>query len=83
MPPNIIRKIPYIQNVGQKVYESRIKSSRNSTKKLAQYPFVLGEDRVIKNSKFLIIPRVSSENREYIPMDYFEYPTIASDAVFN
>ncbi|CYB46895.1 TPA: class I SAM-dependent DNA methyltransferase [Staphylococcus aureus] len=82
MPPNIIRKIPYIQNVGQKVYESRIKSSRNSTKKLAQYPFVLGEDRVIKNSKFLIIPRVSSENREYIPMDYFEYPTIASDAVF-
>ncbi|MEL0537214.1 class I SAM-dependent DNA methyltransferase [Staphylococcus debuckii] len=82
MPPKLMRKIPYIQKVIENVYQVRKNSKRKATQKLSQFPYAFGEDRVIKDSKFLIIPRVSSENREYIPMDYFEYPTIASDAVF-
>lgn len=82
MPINLMRKNPEIQKRLESIREARLKSSRDKTKELANYPYALGEDRVIKDSKFLIIPRVSSEKREYIPIDYFEYPTIVSDAAF-
>ncbi|WP_437792641.1 type IIL restriction-modification enzyme MmeI, partial [Macrococcoides caseolyticum] len=82
MPINLMRKNPEIQKRLESIRETRLKSSRDKTKELANYPYALGEDRVIKDSKFLIIPRVSSEKREYIPIDYFEYPTIVSDAAF-
>lgn len=36
---------------------------------------------VVPKSPFLVIPRVSSESRQYIPIGYMEPPVIASDAV--
>ena len=37
---------------------------------------------VIPTSPFLVIPKVSSERREYVPIGWLEPPTIPSDLVF-
>jgi len=38
-------------------------------------------DLVIPDKPFLVIPRVSAERREYVPIGWHEPPTIPSDAV--
>lgn len=37
---------------------------------------------VVPNAPFLVLPKVSSERREYAPIGYLEPPTIASDLLF-
>ena len=37
---------------------------------------------VVPVSPFLVVPRVSSERREYVPIGWLEPPTIPSDAAF-
>lgn len=74
-----IKAIPPIYNRVQMVKEIRKSSDRIATKKLASTPWLFGEIRQPK-SNYLIIPRVSSERREYIPIGYMDYHTIASDA---
>ncbi len=51
----------------QKTKEFRNKSSRPQTLKLADTPWLFGEIRQPKN-KMLVIPKVSSERRRYIPI---------------
>lgn len=60
------------------VRNHRIKSDRIATKKLAAYPTLFGEIRQ-PNDNYILIPRVSSENRKYIPMSYFSSNNIVSD----
>ncbi len=64
----------------QQVKEYRLKSKRDSTKKLANYPMLFGEIRQpIKD--YLLIPGVSSEFRKYIPIGFLSKDIIASDLV--
>ena len=77
--PFEIKAIPSIYKRVQKVKEIRKDSDRIATKKLANTPWLFGEIRQPK-SNYLIIPRVSSERREYIPIGYMNQDTIASDA---
>lgn len=62
-----------------KVFELRIKSKRESTKDLAEYPHKFGEVRH-QSSTSIIIPRVSSENREYIPVGFLDDNFVISDS---
>ena len=57
----------------------REKSSRDATKKLAEVPQLFGEIRQPKKN-FILIPRVSSELRKYIPIGFLDENFIASDA---
>ncbi|WP_051508918.1 DNA methyltransferase [Xylanibacter oryzae] len=63
------------------VREHRNKSSEKSTRLLAAYPnrFYFS---AYKETESIIIPRVSSERREYIPIGYLNKDTIASDSAF-
>ena len=56
----------------------RSKSPRVATRKLADQPALFGEIRQ-PNSKYILIPRVSSSRREYIPIGFFDKDTIAGD----
>lgn len=76
---NVI-KIKPIRNRIQKVKENREESKRKSTRELADYPYAFGEIRQSQKN-YLLVPRVSSENRKYIPIGYVDANTIASDAV--
>lgn len=57
----------------------RSQSTKKITQNLAQTPHVFGEIRQ-PSTRFLLIPRHSSENREFIPIGYFEPDLICGDA---
>lgn len=62
----------------QAVKNHRESSNRAATNKLAATPYLFGEIRQ-PNSDYIAIPRVSSENRKYIPIAYFDKKSILSD----
>lgn len=81
--PNEVKdaiKIPPIKQRIENVRENRLASKRKNTQELANYPYAFGEIRQ-PNEDYLLVPRVSSENRKYIPIGYVDAKTIASDAV--
>ena len=74
-----LRKMPLVVERVKKVREFRLQSNRKATIKLADTP-TLFEDR--RNPKTaLIIPRVSSEKRKYIPIGFIDDTTIALNQV--
>ena len=78
--PSEWRKIPPIAEAVKNVQENRSSSKRESTKKLADIPYLFGEIRQPEGA-YLLVPRVSSENRRYIPMGFMDADDLASDAV--
>ncbi|GGH71540.1 methylase [Compostibacillus humi] len=77
---NLISNINPIMERIKKVKEHRLNSKRKNTQELAKKPYAFGEIRQ-PNTHYLIVPRVSSENRRYIPIGYLDKNVIASDAV--
>ncbi len=60
----------------------RVASERKTTKQLANAPHQFGEVRQTGNETLTIVPRVSSENRPYLPVGYEPKGVIVSDAAF-
>ncbi|WP_291728830.1 type IIL restriction-modification enzyme MmeI [Bernardetia sp.] len=59
----------------------RKKSKRKSTVKAASTPYKFGEARFTKGS-LMIMPKVSSERRDYIPLGYFDSDIVVMDKAF-
>lgn len=64
------------------VRSSRLKSTRESTRKLAKFPYRFGEVRQTGNEQVLIIPGHTSENRHYLPVGLLKAGSIISNAAF-
>lgn len=79
IPPTAYKSIPPIYEAVNNVYKLRNSSNRAATKKLAEYPMLFGEIRQ-PSTEYMIIPRVSSENRRYIPIGFMTPNIICSDA---
>jgi hypothetical protein len=56
-----------------------MKSGREATRKLAEFPALFGEIRQ-SDTDYLLIPRVSSERRKYIPIGFMNKNVIAGDS---
>ncbi len=79
-PPNVLRNMPLALQRIENVRQFRQRSKRSSTLKLAGSPTSFQVTN-IPQGNYLIIPRVSSERRIYVPMG-LEAPTaMASDSV--
>ena len=78
--PNIIRNTPPIAKAVASVREMREQSNREATQKLADVPTLFGEIRQ-PTTDYVVVPRVSSERRKYIPIGFLNSDFIASDAV--
>jgi hypothetical protein len=76
--PNELKQMPEVLKRVELVKEYRLKSTREATRKLAQFPTLFGEIRQ-PSGKYILIPRVSSEKRPYIPMGFFDDAIIVSD----
>jgi hypothetical protein len=82
-----LKDIPYpalknchlIQERIKKVREFRLKSTSKPTVEKAEMPHLFFFISQPKND-YLIVPRVSSENRQYIPIGYLDKDTISSDS---
>ncbi|ODT34905.1 MAG: methylase [Niabella sp. SCN 42-15] len=77
-----IREIDLIYDKIEKVKSFRKKSKRPQTLKAAKFPSLFGEERQ-PTSDYLAIPKVSSENREYIPIAFCSKDIICGDKLFN
>ena len=78
--PEQIDRMPRIKAMVASVRQFRMESKSAPTLKLAETP-TLYHVNVIPNSAFLVISRVSSERREYVPIGWLEPPVIPSDSV--
>jgi len=77
--PQTIRGIPEVYRRVKEVRAYRASSKRGTTVKLASQPALFGENRQ-PASKYVLVPRHSSETRRYIPMSYFTPRYIVSDS---
>lgn len=75
--PTLVRQSPLLQSRIEKVRQFRNSSGREATRRLAATPSLFGEIRQPVGT-YLLIPKVSSENRDYIPIALVEPRTIAS-----
>ena len=72
-----LNKLPLITERVRRVKEMRLESSDKGTRKLAERPH---EFRETNNPKsYLLIPRVSSERRCYIPIGFMDENSICTD----
>ena len=78
--PDLYRSISPIMERVNNVRKFRNQSTRDTTKKLANYPYLFGEIRQ-PDTDYLIAPVVSSENRSYIPVALMSKEVIASNLV--
>ncbi|WP_353228878.1 DNA methyltransferase [Novosphingobium sp.] len=76
--PVELRGMTNVRERLEAVRDFRKKSQRKSTLALADSPSRFNVE-VIPSSPFLVIPEVSSERREYIPLGWLEPPTIPSN----
>ena len=79
--PSVIRKCPEVLKRIENVRTFRLGSNRASTLKAADSPMLFGAPFEC-TSDYVAIPKVSSENRRYIPMDYLSKDIIPGDKLF-
>ncbi len=79
--PAQYNKSKFIMERIRLVKETRLASAKAATRKLAQTPMLFGEIKQ-SESNYLGIPKVSSENRQYIPIGYLSSDVIAGDMLF-
>jgi hypothetical protein len=75
--PAIIKNSQLIMARVKQVKDFRNASSREMTRKLASYPTLFGERRQ-PTSDYLLLPKVSSENRHYMPIGFIASSVIAN-----
>ena len=63
----------------QKCRDYRAESKRETTRELAATPYLFGEIRHT-GEPYIIVPRHSSEKREYVPMGFFAGQEVAHDS---
>lgn len=76
--PNELRRLPHVLRRIEAVAQHRRESDREQTRNLSATPTLFGEDRQ-PESRYILIPSASSENRRYIPIGFMEPEVIASN----
>jgi hypothetical protein len=75
--PSDLRKMPSVMERIEKVRKFRLASVAPSTQKFAAIPSLFRDRN--NPETCIVIPRVSSEKRNYIPMGFFDKKSIISD----
>ena len=78
--PNELIRMPKVMERIDNVRQFRLKSKSAGTVKLAETPTKFHVTN-IPDSTYLLIPRVSSENRRYIPIGFMQPYVLCSDSV--
>ena len=78
--PQVLRTLPKVRERIAAVRVYRLASKSKPTQALAETP-TLYHVNVVPDAPFLVIPKVSSERREYVPIGWLQPPVIPSDLV--
>ena len=79
--PSELKECHILRQRIEAVREFRLKSSKAATVQSAATPTLFGEMRPCE-SDYVAIPKVTSENRRYVPIDYLKADIIAGDKLF-
>lgn len=77
--PSELKAMPEVMKRVESVKRYRLKSKSSGARKLAETP-TRYHLNVLPEKPFLLIPGVSAERREYVPIGYVEPPAIPSNA---
>ena len=77
--PGDVRKMPETMKRIEACKRFRLKSRKAATRKKADHPMRFMEIRQ-PNSRYILVPRVSSEKRHYIPFGFMDSDVITTDA---
>ncbi len=72
IPPAELRAMPHVLKRVEGVRAMREASTKAATVALASTPMLFGEIRQPKSKRYLAIPKVSSERRQFIPIGYLD-----------
>ena len=79
-PPHELKRMPLVYQRVKNVRDFRLASKSAGTRKLADKPTRFHVEN-FPTGNYLLIPRVSSENRLYVPIGFMNPNELASDAV--
>ena len=79
--PAVLKKCPKVLARIESVRQYRLQSPKEATRRKAETPMLFDEVRECKTD-YVAIPKVSSANRRYIPMDYLMSSVIPGDSIF-
>jgi hypothetical protein len=82
IPPAELRAMPHVLKRVEGVRAMREASTKAATVALASTPTLFGEIRQPKSKRYLAIPKVSSERRQFIPIGYLDSEVICGDKIF-
>ena len=77
----VLDKIPCYHERFEIVKAARLSSTTASTAEYAEFPYLFRQPQY-KPTNAIIVPGVSSERREYIPMGFVDKDTVISNAAF-
>ena len=77
--PTVLTKLNMVRDRVLKIKDFRLLSSKEATRRFADYPTRFMEIRQPK-TKYIIVPSHSSENRKYIPIGFVSPDIICSNA---
>ena len=75
--PSELRRLPMVADRVARVRAYRAGSPRPSTRRMADFPTLVGVDERL-DANYLVIPNTSSERREYVPIGWLSPSVIAN-----
>lgn len=79
--PSLLSRCPLVRKRIDAVRRMRLTSKKAATRKKAEFPALFDEVRQPRTGSFIIVPRVSSERRKYVPIGFLSHETIVTDLV--
>lgn len=76
-PLSLLRNVSFVRDRVEANRAYRLSSGRAATNKLAATPALFGEIRQ-PDTRYLLVPKVSSERRDYMPVGFYQPEVVAS-----
>lgn len=80
-PPHELRKMPQAMKRVEAVRQFRLESKSPGTRKIAATPTRFHVENMPQGN-YIVVPKVSSERREYVPLGFLNPQALCSDLVF-
>jgi hypothetical protein len=77
--PNELKAMPEIMKRVANVKVMRLSSPKEATNTRASTPWLFGENRQPSLGYYILVPSVSSERREYVPLGFLDSHTISTN----
>lgn len=77
--PALLSRCPLVKERIERVRQMRLASKKAATRKKADLPQLFDEVRQPTFGHFIVIPRVSSERRQYVPIGFLSAEVVATD----